>query len=194
MIRKATVADLEAIYQLYIKYKLNISRINDTKYAAKAQHDGFLIALEDKKDLKKRIQENFLFNVFDENGKIIGFINVNKEIYFPEEADNIIWFNKIVKEHYFHNDKSIVLHDIVVDDAYKGKGVAKQLLEDSQQAIVKAHYTHLYSIVTIAPLTNCPSIIFHTKNRFERACVTMPIDLFGLKNLQSILFYKRLHG
>lgn len=28
-------------------------------------------------------------------GKIAGYIDINKEIYFPEDAENIIWFKKL---------------------------------------------------------------------------------------------------
>jgi L-amino acid N-acyltransferase YncA len=192
MIRKAVPNDLEQIYRLYQNYSLDTTKVTDSNYAANVQRDGFLIALESKKDIADRIQNDFLFTVFEEDGKVAGFINVNKEIYFPEEANNIIWFDKALKKQYFHDDTSIVLHQIIVDETYKGKGIGKKLLEESIQTLRTASYKDLFSIVTLGPVTNCASILFHTKNGFGRVCVTMPIDLFGLKNYQSLLFHKRI--
>lgn len=189
MIRKAKKHDINEIYSLYRDYSLNVEKIHEPEYATTVQQDGFLVALEDKNDIEKRIESNFLFHVYEENGKILGYININKEIYFPEDADNIIWFDKALKQMYFHSKTAIVLHEIIVARNQHEKGIATQLLEQSKQAVVDAGYTDIFSIVTLAPVTNCPSLIFHTKNVFERACVTMPIELFGMKNYMSVLFH-----
>jgi ribosomal protein S18 acetylase RimI-like enzyme len=189
MIRKATPNDLERIYSLYRANSLNISNVTDPTYAAKIQQDGFLLALEDKTELLERIQNNFLFNVYEIEQKVVGFLNINKEIYFPEDADNIIWFDDELKRSYYHNNSSITLHEIVVDPSFKGQGFGRELLENSLNTLKEKHYTDLFSIVAFAPLTNCASIIFHTRNGFERTCVSMPDDLFGLQNYQSVLFH-----
>ncbi len=192
MIRKATINDLEQIHSLYKEYSLDISHSGDIGYATKFQRDGFLIAVENKEDIAKRIQNDTLYDVFEENNKIAGFININKEIYFPEEADNIIWFDNESKQKYFHADTAITLHEIIIDQVYKGNGIGKQLLEYSLRKLKEKDYTDLFSIIALAPLTNCASLLFHTRNGFERACVTMPIELFGLKNYQSLLFHKKI--
>lgn len=192
MIRKATTNDLEDIDFLYNSHSLDISRVTDTIYATKVQRDGFLIALDSKNDIYERIQTNFLFNVYEMQDKIVGFVIINKEVYFPEDSDNIIWFNKKLKENYYHSDTFITLHEIIVNQTYRRKGIASFLLEDSLKILKEKHYTDLFSIVATGPLTNCASLLFHTRNEFERACISMPDDLFELKNYQSLLFHKRI--
>jgi len=192
MIRKATINDLENIYSLYQANSLDISRATDAAYATKVQHDGFLVALDNKDDIRERIQTNFLFNVYGLDGKVAGFITINKEVYFPEDSDNIMWFNNKLKAIYYHSDTFMTLHEIIVDQTYKGKGIGKMLLEDSLKTLKEKKYTDLFSIVTTGPVTNCASLLFHTRNGFERACVSMPDDLFGLKNYQSLLFHKQI--
>ena len=193
MIRKATNDDLENIYSLYQANSLDIPRVTDASYATRVQHDGFLVALDDKTDILERIQINFLFNVYELDGKVAGFITINKEVYFHEDSDNIMWFSNKLKEIYYHSNTFMTLHEIIVDQTYKGKGIGKMLLEDSLKTMKEKQYTDLFSIVTTGPLTNCASLLFHTRNGFERACVSMPDDLFGLKNYQSLLLHKRIN-
>lgn len=190
MIRKAEKTDLDQIFHLYRENALDISRIDDLSYAAKAQADGFVVALEGREEVEKRIERNFLFHVYEEDNEIQGFIIINKEIYFPKGEDNIIWFDHTIKSNYFTGKDSITLHEIIVTRDYRERGIGKQLLESTSTALRENGYKHLFSIVTFAPVTNMPSVIFHTKNGFERACVTMPFDLFGMKNYMSVLFHK----
>jgi|ERR1700722_6583137 len=192
MIRKATINDLENIYSLYQANSLDISRLTDAEYSTRVQHDGFLVALDNKDDIRERIQTNFLFNVYEVEGNIAGFITINKEVYFPEDSDNIMWFSDKLKAIYYHSDTFMTLHEIIVDQSYKGKGIGKVLLEDSLKTLKEKKYTDLFSIVTTGPVTNCASLLFHTRNDFERACVSMPDDLFGLKNYQSLLLHKKI--
>ncbi|HOZ03479.1 MAG TPA: GNAT family N-acetyltransferase [Candidatus Woesebacteria bacterium] len=91
---------------------------------------------------------------------------------------------------YFEDEKSIALHQIVVAKEHQGKGVATKLLQSAIKELSNKKINHLFSIVTTGPVTNCPSIIWHTAMGFNRACVTSPIDLFGLKNYTSLLFHK----
>jgi len=192
MIRRALLSDLDNVYDLYSIQSTDISQINNSEYSAQVQTNGFIVPLESKESIKDQIQNHFLFNVYESDGEITGFIDFNKEIYFPEEADNIIWLDKKLKDVYFHDDSSIALHEIVVNKEHRGKGVGRKLLENAISELSSRKYQHIFSIVALSPLTNCPSIIFHTKNKFERVCVTMPINLFGLENYQSLLFYKKI--
>ncbi len=192
MIRKATPDDLESIYSLYKANSLDITNLVDPTYATKIQRDGFLLDLEEKSDILERIQTNTIFNVYELEGNVVGFININKEIYFPEDSDNIIWFDNDLKNKYYHRDSSITLHEILISQTHKEQGIGKQLLENSLQILKEMDYTDLFSIVVFAPLTNCASVLFHAKNGFERACVSMPTDLFGLKNYQSVLFHLQI--
>jgi len=192
MIRKAKVEDLEQIYPLYKRYALDISKVNDISYSSKIQKEGFFIDLSDKEDCKKRIRSSLIFNVLEDNKKIVGFIDINKEIYFPEEAPNIVWLNKEAKFEYFKGKNSTVLHLIAVEPRYRGKGVADELLQNSEEELKKKGYKNIFAIVTTGPLKNNPSISFHNKMGFKKVCETKPIDLFGLKDYESVLFRKTI--
>lgn len=191
MVRKATSEDLEQIQKLHDQYILDISKVYDPEYGTRVQKNGFTVSSEEN-NLLKRIQESLIFNVSVVDEKFAGYIDINKEIYFPEEAENIIWLDLESKNVYFHRDDATVLHHITVSPNFKGKGIASELLNKSLEELKKKSYRHLFSIVTSGPLTNCASILFHTKMGFKRVCVTKPIDLFGLKNYESLLFYKQI--
>jgi len=192
MIRKALLSDLDSVYELYCSQSVDASQIRSSEYSTQIQKNGFIFPLENRETIKDQIQNHFLFKVYESDGKIIGFIDFNKEIYFPEEANNCIWLDKKLKDVYFHDDSSIALHEIVINKEHRGKGIGKKLLENAIDELSTKKYQHIFSIVALSPLTNCPSIIFHTKNKFERVCATMPINLFGLENYQSLLFYKKV--
>jgi hypothetical protein len=189
MIRKASLADLIQVTELHDKYVLDVSRVNEPRYAAKVQAEGFTVNAGGS-DLAGRIQSSQLFNVHTDDQKISGYIDVNREIYFSEDADNILWFNNDLRSCYYHDKHATELHYIAVQPS--GSGIAADLLGGAVKTLRDEGYQHLFSIVTTAPLTNCASIIWHTRNGFERACVSLPDDLFGLKNYQSTLFHRAI--
>lgn len=191
MIRKADQTDLDQIWQLHADYILDVSLVAEPKYGAEVQSRGFIVSESTKVDIAKRIDNSVIFNVYEENGRILGLIDINREIYFPEEAGNIIWTSNELKNSYFHRNDSIVLHYIAVDKGSKGKGISNKLFINAVNQLEATGFKDLFSIVTTGPLTNCPSIIWHTKMSFDRACVTMPIDLFGLKDYTSLLFHRK---
>lgn len=192
MIRDATTDDLDKIFHLYDSHSLDTKKVPDPHYAAQVQKNGFLVALEGKTDLLQRIEEDYLYKVYVENDIIRGFININTEIYFPEDADNCIWFDETIKNSYFHSNTTLTLHEIIIDHENKRQGIGRKLLENSLTELKDNGYKDIFSIVTIGPVTNLPSILFHTKMGFKRACVTMPFDLFGMKDYMSLLFHKSI--
>jgi GNAT superfamily N-acetyltransferase len=192
VIRKATSQDLDQIWGIYKDSALDVSKAGDPNYGAKVQKEGFVIETSDKEDLLRRIKTSRIFNVYIENGETLGFVDINKEIYFPKDADNIIWLKPKAEDEYFHGKETITLHLIAADKSHQNEGIAKMLLEDAETKLKKAGITQLFAITTTGPLTNCPSITWHTKMGFERVCITLPIDLFGLKNYTSLLFRKTI--
>lgn len=192
MIRKANHADLDQIWKLHADYILDVNRVAEPEYGAEVQSRGFIVSESTKDDIAKRIDKSLIFNVYEENGQILGLIDINKEIYFPEDAENIIWTSDELKNSYFHRDDSIVLHYIAVDMDSRGKEISKKLFDSGVKQLAVVGFKDLFSIVTTGPLTNCPSIIWHTKMGFDRACVTIPIDLFGLRNYTSLLLHKKI--
>jgi len=191
MIRRATQEDVKEIQQLHDKYVLDISKINDPEYCVKVQKEGFTVS-SGGNNLLKRIQESVLTNVLIVDEKLSGYIDINKEIYFPEDAENIVWLDSKLKNVYFHQNDSITLHHIATSPDFRGKGVASRLLNNSLSELKEKGYKHLFAIITTGPLTNNASIAFHKKMGFKKVCVTKSIDLFGLKNYESQLFYKEI--
>lgn len=192
MIRKADLSDLDQIWEINTSYFLDIAKLNNSDYVTLMQKQGLLLELETKTEFGSRINTDTLFSVYEQDEKILGFIDINKEIYFPKEADNIIWLKDGLREHYFDDPKSTVLHTIAVKRENMGKGIASQLLEYAVSELKKQQFKNLFSIIVFGSLTNCSSLLFHSKNGFRRACVSMPMDLFGIKNYQSLLFVKNL--
>jgi L-amino acid N-acyltransferase YncA len=192
MIRPATIKDFKAIEKIYQSHLLDQQKVAQPNYAAKMQKSGFLLDLSDATERQKRVETSQLFKVYEENGQVFGFIDINKEIYFPEEADNIVWFDQQRKQEYFHGKNSTVLHLIAVDQKATSKGIASQLLQGCLEDLKKQGMGYLFSLIVFGPVTNCPSLVFHHKHGFERVSVAQPIDLFGFKNYQSLLFVKKL--
>lgn len=149
----------------------NVNKLGDPDYESKVQKEGFTISTG-ATNLLTRIKTSRIFNVYENQGKTIGYIDIDKEIYFPEQAKNIIWFNKTLKDIYF-------------------QGIAKELLMSAIKELRRSEFEHLFSIITTGPVKNFPSISFHTKFGFTKICETKPINLFGLKNYESALFYLR---
>jgi hypothetical protein len=189
MIRPATMQDAPALQKIHDKFILDTSRLEDAKYAAEVQKVGFTVSAGES-SLGKRIESSHLLLVDANGSDIQGYIDVNPEMYFPEGSDNIVWFDERLKRSYYHDEHSIVLHHIAALTSCRG--VAGHLLAAALTTLKEQGYQHLFSIVTTAPLTNCASIVWHTRNSFSRACTSLPDDLFGLKNYQSVLLYKSI--
>ena len=193
MIRKAFLSDSKKLWSLKRAFVLDISKVGDISYCTQLQQDGFFVSNETENEHKARITNSTIFNVYEKDEKPVGLIDINHEIYFPKEADNIIWLDQKLKIIYFEDERSVALHQIVVDKKYQGTGIATEMLQTAVKELINHKIKQLFSIVTTGPVTNCPSIVWHTAMGFERACVTNPIDLFGLKNYTSLLFYKNLN-
>ena len=192
MIRQAIRADLEQVWQIYQQITFDVSQVNDPKYCAEKQKSGFIVSQDSKEDISKRIKDSYIFNVFEEEGVVKGLIDINKEIYFPEEAKNIFWMKPELKQSYFYDPQSTTLHLIVVNPKFQNQGIASQLFDHAITQLKKDSFTKLFAIVTTGPVTNCPSIVWHAQKGFERVCVTYPIDLFGLKGYSSLLFCRNI--
>ena len=189
MIRKATVTDINFIFEIYSSYCIDEKRVDHADYQYEIQKTGFLLGLNNKKTIKDLIKTADLFLVDDYNTKIRGYVIFNKEKDFKD--DNFkIWLDISSKKRYYNDPSAISIYEIAINKEYKAKGVASELLIRSEQILKKKGIKIIYSIVTIAPLTNCPSLLFHHKNGFRRVAMGIPRTLFKLKNYSSILFEK----
>ena len=85
----------------------------------------------------------------------------------------------------------MTIASITVDPGYSGRQFAGKMLGYLEEKLIKESYERLFSIVTVAPLTNCPSIIWHAKNGFKRLAMGRPREkLFDLEWYSGILLYK----
>ncbi len=191
MIREATQQDLDAVEKIHEDYVLDINKIGDQEYVQKVQNEGFVVSA-DGLELSERIDKSAVFLLYEQDGNVIAYADAAKEIYFPEEAENIVWTDSELKDIYFHSDKSIALHFIGVFPQYAGQGIARELFNYVVEQLSSGGYEYLFSIVTTGPVNNSASINFHKKMGFKKACETAPIDLFGLRDYESALLYKRL--
>ena len=191
IIRKARLDDLGQIKKLHDLYVLDINKIADPDYRKKIQQSGFTVSTE-ATDVSERVETSQIFNVCEIDNKVVGHIDINTEIYFPENAETINWKNKDLKNIYFRSDDSTSLHHIAVLPEYKGRGIATKLLNESIRQLRKRNIKHLFAIITTSPVKNLASIAFHTKMGFKEVCVSEPINLFGLEDYGSSLFYKKL--
>lgn len=192
MIRKATSEDIDSIWSIYSSIVFDVNKIDNHEYSSTAQKNGFIISESTKEEVASRITSSQDFQLYEEGGEIQGFLDINKETYFPEEADNIIWFDENLKEEYFHGNNNTALHLIALNQNARNKGIASSLFNTSLNKLKDSNLKYLFSIITIGPVTNCPSLVWHEKNGFKRVCVTMPIELFGLKDYMSLLLCKTI--
>jgi L-amino acid N-acyltransferase YncA len=135
MIRPATIKDFKAIEKIYQSHLLDQQKVAQPNYAAKMQKSGFLLHLSNTSERQKRLTTSQLFKVYEKGGQILGFIDINKEIYFPEQASNILWFDQKLKREYFHGKNSTVLHLIAVNPKTTHKGIANQLLQSCLEGL-----------------------------------------------------------
>lgn len=189
MIRKASQNDLASIFELYQSLALDRKKLSNTDYQTSVQTGGFLLGLENENDIKKLIDEACMFLVYEDEGEILGYIIADhRDKYYDDEYKT--WFDLEAKEKYYNSPQSMTLATIGVKKDKNKKGIATSLLKELQNILRKNNYKYFFSIVTIAPITNIPSIVFHTKNGFQRIAMGRPRKLFDLDNYSAILFYK----
>lgn len=190
-IRPAKSTDIEAIYTIYEKVSLDRSQLGNVAYETEIQKKGFLLGLENKSHYEKWLQEAYLFLVVEEDGKIIGYIvGDHREKYYDDEYKT--WFDEKLKDLYYHSPHAMTVSCIALDPEYSKKGIASGLLTALEEKLRAEKYKYLFSIITMAPVTNCPSLLFHTKKEFRRIAMGRPRRLFELDNYVGILLCKNL--
>ncbi len=190
-IRKATIEDLDPIFAIYQRVALDRSKLGDVSYESQVQKNGFLLGLESKDDYQQLIHEAYQFLVAEDNGSLLGYIIADhREKFYDDEYKT--WFDEELRGIYYTSSHAMTVAGIAVDPNSDKKGVATQLLQILEQQLIAEGFTHLYSIITLAPLTNCPTIVFHSKNGFKRIAMGRPRPLFDLENYSGALLSKSL--
>jgi GNAT superfamily N-acetyltransferase len=194
MLRKATIADIDGVYSVYEKVKLDRNKLNDPSFESYIQKNGFLLGLDSKETLLKEINEVYSFIVAEENNQIVGYLiadHRDEQKFYDDEYKT--WFDLEIKDLYYHDPNGMTIASIAVLPEYSGKGIATQMLNYLEQCLINEGINRLFSIVTLAPLTNCPSIIWHSKNGFKRLAMGKPREkLFDLEWYSGVLLFKDL--
>ena len=192
MIRKAIITDAKSIYAVFANNVLDRARMSDFAYQEYVQKEGFILGSETEGDFKNYISEYPYFFVHENKGKILGFLCANnKRDYLDDEYK--FWLDENAKNIYYNNQNSSVLDMVVVDKNQHTHGIGSKLLKYFEKQLTKDGYRYLFSIVRFLPLTNCASILFHTKHRFSRVASSKPRPLYGVENAASFLYYKELN-
>lgn len=192
-IRDAHSADLQQIQDLHDKVKLDLSRLGESEYDAEIQKKGFLLGTDDAHDMPEELKNAYKFLVAEDNGIILGYLIADhrKEQKFYDDEYKT-WFDKELKDYYYSNPRGMTIATIVVDPESTKKGIATSLLNNLEGTLKENDFEYLFSIVVVAPVTNCPSVIWHTKRGFKRLAMGRPRKLFELENFVSILLCKPL--
>ncbi|MEK7165787.1 MAG: GNAT family N-acetyltransferase [Patescibacteria group bacterium] len=193
MVRKARVTDIKSILNIYNKVKLDRGRLGDVLYESEIQKNGFLLGLDTSDTFIKEVNEAYMFIVDEDGDKIVGYLiadHSEEQKYYDDEYKT--WFDPELKNFYYQNPKGMTLASIAVDPQYGRKRIAAGLLSCLEDRLIKESYQYLFSIVTLAPVTNCPSITWHSKNGFKRLAMGKPRRLFDLDNYSGILLCKHL--
>src|SRR3990170_4403071 len=193
MIRSATPDDLGSIVKIYNKVRLDRKKLGNIRYETELQKNGFLLGIDTPEKILEEIKETYDFLVEEKNGKISGYLVANHrdhQKFYDDEYKT--WFDLELKDFYYNNPKGMTIATLAVDPSFTGKGVATKLLKFLEENLKKEDFKYLFSIVTLAPITNCPTIIWHTKNGFRRFAMGRPRRLFDLDNYSGVLFYKKL--
>lgn len=191
MIRAAQLSDLSQIWHIYQSVTLDRSRMDDPAYQYQLQKNGFLLGQDTRVDLQRLIIEADLFLVSVDGDQLNGYIIADKSDTFQDDEYKT-WFDETVKDIYFNSPSIMCIHTLAVNPDSNHTGVASQLLAEFEQQLKLKGITHLFSIITLGPLTNCASLLFHTKRGSKRLAVSRPRRMFELDHYASVLLYKQL--
>lgn len=193
MVREANTGDMAELQQLHNTVQLDISKLGDTEYETEVQKKGFLLGTDEAHDMAEELDKAYKFLKFVVDGKIVAYLIADHSVeqkYYDDEYKT--WFDDDLKDFYYNNPKGMTIATIVVDPTLTGKGTATTLLERLEAILKIDKYEYLFSIVVVAPVTNCPSIVWHAKSGFKRLAMGKPRRLFELDNFASVLMYKKI--
>jgi GNAT superfamily N-acetyltransferase len=189
MVRLARPEDSEAIRLIQESLTLDVEKLGDSAYRTKVQESGFLI----KNHLIKETFDNEVISryvVSEHEGKLVGYLRVD-DIQEMTEETSVYWLKPELEDRYFARPHACISRLAVVSEARK-LGLGKKMLTQAEQLLKAKGVTDLFSFVVLAPVTNTVSLLFHEKNGFERAALTLPRPLFQMEAYQSILYHKAL--
>ncbi len=190
-IRLAKTDDLPQLFDLYKGSILDRELLYDRNYRYRVQKDGFLLGLDTKKDLEQLIADSGLFLVSEEQSEILGYVITNHSVEFLDDKYKT-WFDEEIKTVYYKSPKSISIHTLAVHPNYRSTGVASRLLLELEKTLKEQGIKYLFSVISLSPLANRASLLFHTRHCFKRLAMSSPRKLFELDNYSSVLMYKKI--
>ncbi len=151
-IEKGTLSEINQLFQIYLNGKKDLEKNGIYQWT-----DNYPTRAIIENDLKK----GFLFVL--KNGKeIIGAINISEEQ--EHEYETINWR--------FDNSKVLVIHRLVINPKYQGKGNARKLMDFAENFAIENNYS---SIRLDAYSQNKRVIDFYEKRKyFNRGNVNFP--------------------
>jgi N-acetylglutamate synthase-like GNAT family acetyltransferase len=191
LIRSAQIDDLSKIFEIYTSSTLKRDLLYDRGYRYRIQKSGFLLGLDTKESLGLLIDDAHFFLVAEDENEIQGYLIADHNDKFIDDEYKT-WFDPEIKELYYNSNNVMSVHTLAVHPSYKGKGVASHLISNLVLKLKEEGIKYLFSIVTLGPLTNCASLLFHTKRGLKRLAMGSPRTLFDLENYSSVLMYKEL--
>lgn len=173
-IEKGTLSDLNELFQIYLNGKNELEKNGIYQWSNNYPTRSII-----ESDLKKGV----LF-VLRNHKKIIGAINISEEQ--EPEYETINWE--------FDNLKVLVIHRLVIDPKYQGKGYARKLMDFAEKFAKENNYS---SIRLDAYTQNKRVINFYEKRKyFIRGNVNFPERQYPFHCMEKeiITAYNRVDG
>ncbi len=178
MIRKAKLADAQAISQLITK---------NLKSQKEDKSTGFLRYKRSPKKVKKIIKKSIITLVYTKNKKIIGLMNAHPPIKYKNKTYN--WESKLLEKTYFDNQKSAVIYLGAIDPEYLHQGIGSQLYQEMVSNLIRQGYKYLFASISLKPIKNKASWGFVKSKGFETAAIITPTKN---PDKETALFVKKL--
>lgn len=191
MIRNATLVDYQAIENIHDKSIIDLEHLSDPQYQYRIQRTGFLLGTDEGITTTQLINNNEEFLVYEADDKVVGYLSCSHEEKFIDDEYKT-WFNSELRKIYYNDPHATCMYTISVDSKIHNMGVATELLNELINRLRSKGFTHLFSIVTISPVTNIPSLLWHTKNGFIRIAMGKPRTLFKIDHYAAVLLCRQL--
>jgi ribosomal protein S18 acetylase RimI-like enzyme len=189
MIRQAEIKDFDQIKAIENDLTIKIDQLKDLEYRISVQKNGFLITNEFTKEIFTEQIKN-IFPVMEIDGEIAGYLRVVDFEPLFEPRKSIIYNEDFAK--FFLTKPHAYIDRLAVKSTFRKKGIAHELLNYTEQELIKKGINRVSSFVVVSPVTNTSSIIIHEKLGFERIDISIPFEFAGFKKYQSFWYGKKL--
>ncbi len=188
-IRTPTQEDYHKFLAIYQQFYFDPLLAKQKAYVRTMENKGFLVGRPFA--FKDSLAAKF-FKCVLLNQKPVGFIRLDHLSHeMCSSAFTLKWQGNLKIWNAFCEQRGVEIGIIVVEEKYKGKGIAHVLLEEAERFARKAKYKNLFSWVVTHP-QNKPSLRFHRRNGFTEVAFYEAKKAWGIQNYASVLFWKQL--